>query len=89
MPDPLFMKKEREMAIPIKKSKNSPFILLVILLEIVFTCGILISLFASEEGETYPFPEDPLKGSKLFVSKGCIKCHSIWGTVIASPTGRR
>jgi len=62
-----------------KKSKNFPFILLVILLEVVFTCGILISLFASEERETYPFPEDPLKGSKLFVSKGCIRCHSIWG----------
>jgi mono/diheme cytochrome c family protein len=58
-----------------KKSKNFHFILL----GIVLTCGVLISLFAFEEGERYPFPEDPLKGSKLFVSKGCIECHTIWG----------
>jgi cytochrome c2 len=44
-----------------------------------FTAGILISLFSATQEETYPFPEDPLKGSKLFVSKGCIKCHAIWG----------
>ncbi len=68
-----------------KKSKNTPFILLVILLGVIFTYGILISLGASEESETYPFPEDPLKGGKLFVSKGCIKCHSIWG--VGDPLG--
>jgi len=45
----------------------------------VFATGILISLFAAQEKETYPFPQDPLKGSRLFVSKGCIKCHAIWG----------
>ncbi len=49
-----------------------------VLLGAVFTTGILISLFSAQQ-ETYPFPEDPLKGSKLFVSKGCIKCHAIWG----------
>lgn len=58
-----------------KKSKNFHFVLL----GVVFTAGLLISLFASEEREPYPFPEDPLKGSRLFVSKGCVKCHSIWG----------
>jgi len=69
------MRKERIMPTPVKKYKKFHFILL----GAVFTAGILISLFASEEGETYPFPEDPLRGSKLFVSKGCVKCHAIWG----------
>jgi len=50
-----------------------------ILLGAVFIAGILITLFGTEEKETYPFPEDPLKGSRLFVSKGCVKCHAIWG----------
>ena len=50
-----------------------------ILLGAIFTAGILISMLASQNQETYPFPEDPLKGSKLFVSKGCMKCHAIWG----------
>ncbi len=59
----------------IKKSNNFHYLLI----GTVLACGVLISLFASEEEETYPFPEDPLKGSKLFVSKGCIKCHTIWG----------
>lgn len=45
----------------------------------VFIFGYLVSLSLSQEREDYPFPEDPLKGSKLFVSKGCIKCHAIWG----------
>jgi cytochrome c2 len=50
-----------------------------ILIGAVFISGILISLFAFEEKKQYLFPEDPLRGSKLFVSKGCIKCHAIWG----------
>lgn len=59
----------------IKRSKNFHFILI----GAVFLSGVLISLFASEEKELYSFPENPLKGSRLFVSKGCIKCHAIWG----------
>ncbi len=59
----------------IRGSKTFRFILL----GAVFISAVLISLFASEEKETFPFPEDPLKGSRLFVSKGCIKCHAIWG----------
>lgn len=58
-----------------KRSKIFHFLLLAIVLFV----GILISSFASQEKEEYPFPEDPLNGSKLFVSKGCIKCHAIWG----------
>lgn len=42
-----------------------------------FIC--FFSLSALERSQMYPFPEDPLKGSKLFISKGCVKCHSIWG----------
>jgi mono/diheme cytochrome c family protein len=63
------------MAALIKRSK----IFHIILFGAIFISGILISLFAFEEKEQYPFPEDPLRGSKLFVSKGCIKCHAIWG----------
>lgn len=36
-------------------------------------------LLSVQEKEPLPFPADPLKGSRLFVSKGCIKCHAIWG----------
>ncbi len=63
------------MAVLIKRYKVFHFILF----GAIFISGILISLFAFEEKNLYPFPENPLKGSKLFVSKGCIKCHAIWG----------
>lgn len=58
-----------------KQNSNSLYFLLIVAL----TIGVLFSSFASEEKEPYYFPKDPLKGSKLFVSKGCVKCHTIWG----------
>ena len=27
----------------------------------------------------YESPQNPLKGRELFTSKGCIKCHAVWG----------
>lgn len=45
----------------------------------LFIPGIFIFLFGYEQTTVSPFPEDPLKGSEVFVSKGCIKCHKIWG----------
>lgn len=60
----------------LKKNKRGfPFVFV----SAVFVLGYLVSLSASDKTNAYPFPEDPLKGSRLFVSKGCIKCHSIWG----------
>ncbi|MFQ6082694.1 MAG: c-type cytochrome [Candidatus Aminicenantia bacterium] len=44
---------------------------------------ILIAVFLAKDNadnEFYPLPQDPLKGRKLFVDKGCVKCHSIWGS---------
>ncbi|MFQ5690537.1 MAG: c-type cytochrome [Gemmatimonadota bacterium] len=26
-----------------------------------------------------PFPGDPASGSRIFVERGCVRCHSIWG----------
>jgi mono/diheme cytochrome c family protein len=51
----------------------------ILLLFTVFFPGVLYFLFGYEQTAISPFPEDPLKGSKIFVSKGCIKCHAIWG----------
>jgi cytochrome c2 len=56
-----------------------------VLLRVTLAALTLMPLFPFQEKEAYPFPEDPLKGSKLFVSKGCIKCHMIWG--IGDPLG--
>lgn len=53
--------------------------LLFILLGIIFAAVSSVPMFSFQEKEAYAFPEDPLRGSKLFVSKGCIKCHAIWG----------
>ena len=42
--------------------------------------GILILLltFSPSYAQT-PLPEDPSKGARLFVSKGCVKCHAFKG----------
>ena len=64
-----------EMLTPTKRKKD----LLTYVFGLILTALVLIPLFPFQEEEAYPFPEDPLKGSHLFVSKGCIKCHAIWG----------
>ncbi len=47
------------------------------------TCALVLICFAifsfSQRSEVYPLPENPLNGSQLFINKGCIKCHTIWG----------
>jgi cytochrome c2 len=40
---------------------------------------ILVFLFASASAAAQILPEDPSRGSQLFVSKGCLKCHAIQG----------
>lgn len=67
--------KEGDLSASVRVSK----LLTLILIGVFFAAGVLISSLTLDQEETSPFPEDPLKGSKLFVSKGCIKCHAIWG----------
>jgi cytochrome c2 len=50
-----------------------------LVLGIALTASAVSPLLSVQGKEILPFPEDPLKGSRLFVSKGCIKCHAIWG----------
>lgn len=40
--------------------------------------SLFSNLFAKND-KYYPLPENPLEGMRLFVNKGCISCHSIWG----------
>jgi cytochrome c551/c552 len=40
---------------------------------------IIVLLFASTSAIAQILPEDPSRGSQLFVSKGCVKCHAIQG----------
>lgn len=63
------------MAVMITKSKSLRSSLAGAALCFVF----FQSLLPVEKTQAHPFPKDPLKGSRLFVSKGCVKCHSIWG----------
>ncbi len=30
-------------------------------------------------GELWELPKDPLEGRKVFIAKGCARCHAIWG----------
>ena len=44
--------------------------------------GILSFLFFSCATVTFaqpPLPQDPTKGARLFVNKGCVKCHALKG----------
>ncbi len=46
----------------------------------LFGGGILILLLTlSPSNAQTPLPEDPSKGARLFVSKGCVKCHAFKG----------
>lgn len=42
----------------------------------VVIIAILASLVVAED---YRLPSHPVEGSRLFISKGCIKCHAIKG----------
>ena len=48
------------------------------LIYLVPIIAILVSLVRAEE---YHLPSNPVEGSRLFISKGCIKCHAIKGKV--------
>jgi cytochrome c2 len=52
--------------------------------------GIAIVLSAaspvfSQEQDAYKLPENPFKGGSVFIEKGCIKCHTVWG--VGEPFG--
>lgn len=40
---------------------------------------ILILILISSLTFAQLLPEDPTKGSRLFVNKGCVRCHSLKG----------
>ena len=44
----------------------------------IMSC-ILIFMSALSSAQEIELPNDPLMGQKVFVKKGCIKCHSIFG----------
>ena len=39
----------------------------------------IVLLFVSTSAVAQILPEDPSRGGKLFVSKGCVKCHAVQG----------
>lgn len=47
-----------------------------------FICSLVLigfTIFAFSQGEEkYPLPENPLDGSKVFINKECINCHTVW-----------
>lgn len=47
-----------------------------------FICSLALigfTIFAfSQREEKYPLPENPLDGSKVFINKECINCHTVW-----------
>jgi len=44
----------------------------------IFVTGIFF-LFLLSSASAQVLPEDPTKGARLFVSKGCVKCHALRG----------
>lgn len=56
-----------------KLSRRAYTIFAVLVLLGVFAAG---SGWSADQGEK---PGDPKNGRDLFISKGCMKCHSIWG----------
>jgi mono/diheme cytochrome c family protein len=47
--------------------------------KIVTTGIILILILTGPLTFAQPLPEDPAKGSRLFVNKGCVRCHALKG----------
>jgi cytochrome c2 len=50
---------------------------LVIIIPFISISFSASSLFGEEDDHT--LPGNPLEGRKIFVGKGCVSCHSIWG----------
>ena len=46
---------------------------------IISTGIIIVLLFANASAVAQILPEDPSRGGQLFVSKGCVKCHTVQG----------
>lgn len=63
------------MSVSVKRQKR----MWVMVMGLMLAASVISPLFSGQEEDPLPFPEDPLKGSRLFVSKGCIQCHAIWG----------
>jgi cytochrome c2 len=45
----------------------------------ILAIGVAIVFVAGSSAFGQLLPEDPAKGARLFVSKGCVKCHSLKG----------
>lgn len=45
----------------------------------IFAIGVAVLLVAGSSAFAQLLPEDPTKGARLFVGKGCVKCHSLKG----------
>ncbi len=52
----------------------SRFVIIIGLINFILFMGAAFSF-----GQTVELPNDPLGGSRVFVNKGCVKCHSIFG----------
>ncbi len=64
------------------------------ILRIHYILILLLGLLFAEQpqffSQEFQLPENPLEGQKVFVNKGCVKCHSIFGEggKIGSDLGR-
>ncbi|GAG00203.1 unnamed protein product, partial [marine sediment metagenome] len=60
------------------KKRNKTF---SIFLFQIIACGLFVfsaaGLLVSQESGGLPIPENPLKGSQVFVEKGCFACHTV------------
>jgi cytochrome c2 len=59
----------------VRKKTGKNFLLKALLLSAAVFC--MFPFGFSQGEESLPIPENPLKGSKVFFDKGCIKCHTI------------
>jgi cytochrome c551/c552 len=49
------------------------------MMKTMIICGIIILLITSSLFAQPPLPRDPTIGARLFVGKGCVKCHALKG----------
>src|SRR5512139_3713793 len=49
------------------------------MMKAMISAGVVILLIASSLFAQPPLPQDPTIGARLFVSKGCVKCHALRG----------
>jgi cytochrome c551/c552 len=45
----------------------------------IFAIGVAVLLVTGSSTFAQLLPEDPTQGARLFVNKGCVKCHSLKG----------